>query len=76
MMNGLRLAIERSSTQGVGCTFSAGVESLTPGDTLSSALARADMALYIAKETGRNRLVMASEVGFHPVDDAPAPASA
>jgi len=62
LTNALRLAVERSPNEGVHCTFSAGVECITPGDTLAGALARADAALYTAKATGRNRVVTASEV--------------
>lgn len=62
LTNELRLAVERSPNEGVRCTFSAGVECVTPGDTLAGALARADAALYMAKATGRNRVVTASEV--------------
>jgi diguanylate cyclase (GGDEF)-like protein len=62
LTNALRLAVERSPNEGVRCTFSAGVECVAPGDTLAGALARADAALYMAKATGRNRVVTASEV--------------
>ncbi|MEM5330462.1 GGDEF domain-containing protein [Paraburkholderia sp. JHI2823] len=62
LTNELRLAIERSPSEGVRCTFSAGIEGLTPGDTLAGVLARADAALYMAKATGRNRVVTAPEV--------------
>jgi PleD family two-component response regulator len=37
-------------------TISAGVTTLGAGDTLPAALARADKALYRAKEGGRNRV--------------------
>ncbi len=37
-------------------TVSAGVTTLDPGDTLAAALARADTALYRAKDGGRNRV--------------------
>ncbi|MGM3276704.1 GGDEF domain-containing protein [Ralstonia sp. 24A2] len=61
VMDELRLAVEQSPGEGVRCTFSAGVECVVPGDTLAGALARADAALYMAKATGRNRVIMASE---------------
>lgn len=57
----LRLAVERSPREGVHCTFSAGVESVMPGDSLAIALARADAALYRAKAAGRNRVLTAPE---------------
>jgi two-component system cell cycle response regulator len=41
-------------------TASGGVSELEPGDTLESLVARADGALYRAKETGRNRLLLSS----------------
>ncbi|PTB17941.1 GGDEF domain-containing protein [Trinickia symbiotica] len=62
LTNDLRLAVERSPNQGLRCTFSAGVECVTSGDTLEGVLARADAALYMAKATGRNRVVTAPEV--------------
>jgi diguanylate cyclase (GGDEF)-like protein len=62
LTNDLRLVVERSANAGVRCTFSAGVECVTPGDTLAGVLARADAALYMAKATGRNRVVTAPEV--------------
>jgi len=66
--NQLRLAVERSPNEGVRCTFSAGVECVMPGDTLADALARADAALYMAKATGRNRVVTAPEVDERDVE--------
>ena len=61
LTNELRLAVERSVNEGVRCTFSAGVECVTSSDTLAHVLARADAALYMAKATGRNRVVTAPE---------------
>jgi len=61
LANALRLAVERSPDDGVRCTFSAGVSAIVPGDTLESAIVRADAALYMAKAAGRNRVVVAPE---------------
>ncbi|MFX1765713.1 GGDEF domain-containing protein [Paraburkholderia sp. A1RI-2L] len=61
MANALRLVAERSPDDGVRCTFSVGVSEILPGDTLESAMARADAALYMAKAAGRNRVVVAPE---------------
>ena len=38
-------------------TFSAGVTAFVPGETQADAIARADKALYEAKQTGKNRVV-------------------
>ena len=38
-------------------TFSAGVAQVQPGDTLGALMARADAAMYAAKEAGRDRVV-------------------
>jgi diguanylate cyclase (GGDEF)-like protein len=46
----------------ISVTSSFGVAEWLPGDTLDSLLARADAALYQAKETGRNRVVGADRV--------------
>jgi PleD family two-component response regulator len=37
-------------------TLSAGVTTMSPDETAESVLARADSALYAAKEKGRNRI--------------------
>lgn len=41
-------------------TFSAGVSQIQKGETPSSALKRADEAMYVAKKTGKNKVVAAS----------------
>jgi diguanylate cyclase len=46
--------------QKVVITFSAGVTLLGDGESLASALERADTAMYQAKQAGRNRVVVAS----------------
>lgn len=45
---------------GTGCTmtFSAGVVAYAPGESLESAIQRADAATYEAKKAGKNRVVM------------------
>lgn len=46
----------------VPMTLSIGVTSLLPGElTLDAALSRADTAMYLAKQTGRNRVEIAAE---------------
>lgn len=46
-------------SHGMTVTISAGVASLRPNDAPDSLLARADTALYKAKDLGRNRVVLA-----------------
>ena len=41
--------------EGVHCTFSAGLSLLQPEDDLEVCLNDADQALYLAKNSGRNR---------------------
>lgn len=56
----IRRAIEANSVSlaasDVHCTMSFGVTQLVTGDTLGSALARADRALYLSKTQGRNQV--------------------
>ncbi len=42
-------------------TVSFGVASLRPGESVDAWLARADAALYRAKESGRDRIVFADQ---------------
>jgi diguanylate cyclase (GGDEF)-like protein len=37
-------------------TVSIGISQYQPGDTIETVLARADQAMYVAKQTGRNRI--------------------
>ncbi|WP_310631821.1 GGDEF domain-containing protein [Paraburkholderia sp.] len=57
----LRVAVERPSADGVCCTLSAGVGDIRADESLGSAMARVDAALYAAKAAGRNRVMAASE---------------
>jgi diguanylate cyclase (GGDEF)-like protein len=53
----MRKAIEKTSFDEVGnLTISAGITSYTGGDGRKSMIARADKALYLAKDEGRNRV--------------------
>lgn len=54
-----RLRIENEQQQHIAVYVSLGVTSLIPGDTLESLLHRADMALYQAKEAGKNQVAVA-----------------
>ena len=44
----------------LGCTLSAGIAFVRPGEPLSDGMRRADAALYAAKEAGRDRIVIAA----------------
>ena len=53
----MRKTIEKTSFDGVGnLTISAGIAGYTGGDSCKSMITRADKALYLAKEEGRNRV--------------------
>jgi diguanylate cyclase (GGDEF)-like protein len=53
----MRKTIEKTSLDGVGIiTISAGISGYTRGDNCKSMITRADKALYLAKEEGRNRV--------------------
>jgi diguanylate cyclase (GGDEF)-like protein len=57
----LRKAIEASTLikqQQVTCSF--GVTEMVPGEDPKSLIARADKALYSSKESGRNRVTVAT----------------
>ena len=54
---GFRVAVDGES---VGTTLSAGIAELQPGESAESFLARADAALYDAKEQGRDRISTAA----------------
>jgi diguanylate cyclase len=53
--------VARDSNQPIGeITISCGVATLQPGETTTNLLARADQALYEAKNSGRNRIIVSS----------------
>ncbi|WP_024326351.1 GGDEF domain-containing protein [Thioalkalivibrio sp. AKL19] len=56
-----RLVLERlRAVMPYSQTCSAGIASFRPGDTADSLLGRADQALYAAKNSGRDRIIIAS----------------
>lgn len=57
----LRKATSRAEFEGdIKVTLSAGVAEYIPGETITETLRRADDALYVAKQTGRNRVAGAA----------------
>lgn len=57
LADALRQMVEQATTAGLpACTVSIGVATYQPGDDEQSLLRRADLALYRAKELGRNRV--------------------
>jgi diguanylate cyclase (GGDEF)-like protein len=57
-----------ASKKGLNLTVSVGVASLAPGGTSESLVLLADQALYVAKNNGRNRVVLAGARGPHASD--------
>ncbi|UCC13247.1 MAG: diguanylate cyclase [Gammaproteobacteria bacterium] len=55
-----RETAESEFEDGVVVTLSAGVAEFVPGESVADTLQRADEALYVAKQTGRNRVSCAS----------------
>jgi diguanylate cyclase len=61
-----RYAVEGNSGQdALGITVSVGVAAFKKGDTAKSIIARADEALYLAKRTGKNRVVSQKQLPKH-----------
>ncbi|MBT0569177.1 sensor domain-containing diguanylate cyclase [Curvibacter sp. CHRR-16] len=63
LANRLRLLVQDLQIafqgQAIRCTISGGVAQCLPHEELTQCLARADMALYVSKTQGRNRMTMA-----------------
>ncbi|MET0438561.1 MAG: GGDEF domain-containing protein [Devosia sp.] len=57
---------------GWGVTVSAGIALRRPGENLHALMARADAALYAAKNSGRDQVVTQDIVDLHPRHSAPA----
>ncbi|WP_233852587.1 GGDEF domain-containing protein [Paraburkholderia sp. HD33-4] len=60
-------SVSRAPAGDVACTLSAGVDEFGDDDTVASVMARADTALYVAKDKGRNCVVLAGS--SQPSDD-------
>ncbi|MDX5299071.1 MAG: GGDEF domain-containing protein [Gammaproteobacteria bacterium] len=58
---------QETFVQGIALTCSAGVAEVHSGENWSSWLARADQALYVSKNEGRNRVSMAPQIVENPV---------
>lgn len=63
-----RAATADSGRAGLRLTVSAGVAALAPGSTAQELVLLADQALYLAKNNGRNRVVVAGAQGLAPLD--------
>ena len=51
---------KRNGLRSVACTFSAGIAGWQPGDSVETLYRRADQALYAAKRSGRNQVLLAT----------------
>jgi len=70
--NRLRIAIEEFDFDNVGnLTASFGIAVTHKGDDIASVIKRADDALYTAKETGRNRVIIEGETGEEAILENP-----
>jgi len=68
---------EDDAARGIGGTVSVGVARFVRGDTLDRLMKRADLALYQAKESGRDRCILATDDGgiaFVPAREVVSPA--
>lgn len=57
----IRAEIEQNPFNQINVTISIGVAEYNRGESLEDLLTRADQALYVAKESGRNKVVTANE---------------
>jgi diguanylate cyclase (GGDEF)-like protein len=55
-------SVSEAQSGDVICTLSAGVDEFEAGDTVASVMARADTALYAAKASGRNCVMLAGSL--------------
>jgi len=67
----IRTVVQFERTDLPPFTVSAGVSAVRPGESLSEAMRRADMALYEAKRQGRNRICVAETAACQPADRRP-----
>lgn len=62
-----RLVIRKTGKDLGQVSVSIGVAEFASAESLSRFIERADRALYLAKETGRNRVVVAEDRGKRPI---------